>query len=579
MIKNFCKLVVDSGGEVLPLIVPSILTGGTGIMNPSVFVDTNGVHINLRVTNYTLYHSEGNQQFYSTYGPLVYMNPENDNHLRTTNYISLLNKDLKISDINKVDTSKFDDQTYKEAEFIGLEDGRLVKWDNKYFLCGVRRDADKTQTGRIEMSEVDLSDPTKIVEINRYRLEPPTQGSKCEKNWMPILDMPYHFVKWTNPLEVIKVYPEEGRTETVILHHDFITGIGDIRGGSQVVTIGEYRMCIIHEVNLFNSLTKQKDAKYTHRIVVWDLEWNFVCLSEPFSFMQGEIEFCCGLAVYGKDLLITFGFQDNAAYLLKMSINILKSLGINLEIKQPIIENKFEPVYCITHDKFKSRQANIKNQFKKLGLTDINFVIADTKSDSEIKVTGKYVASLDRPTLLAIASHLRTIKQWYDESDSPYAIFLEDDALLDSMKYWSFKWHDFVVGLPKDWDCIQMSCVRGDLNEIKLRGRKWDDWSVTAYMLTREYAGRLINQYIKGDALLLEIPDSDVQPLAENLIYYLGNIYIISLFTEDVNFKSTSNGSVLVDEHKPNHVESAMFINEWWKNNGLITNLKDLLCL
>jgi FkbM family methyltransferase len=34
--------------------------------------------------------------------------------------------------------------------------------------------------------------------------------------------------------------------------------------------------------------------------------------------MGGEIEFCCGLTEWGDDLLISFGFQDNAAYILKM---------------------------------------------------------------------------------------------------------------------------------------------------------------------------------------------------------------------------------------------------------------------
>ena len=577
MIKNFCKLVVDVGGNIIPLIVPSTLTGGTGIMNPSVFVDTNEIYINLRVTNYTLYHSEGNQQFYSTYGPLVYMNPENDNHLRTDNYLALLDKDLKISKLSKIDTVKFDHQICHEAEFIGLEDARIVKWDDKYFICGVRRDTEVTGIGRIEMSEINLTNSDKVIEVKRYRLEPPKTGSKCEKNWMPILDMPYHFVKWTNPLEVIKVFPEEGKTETVILHHDYQTGIGDIRGGSQVITLGDYRMCVIHEVNLFSSLLKQKDAKYIHRFVVWDLDWNFICFSEPFTFLGGEIEFCCGMAIHNDDLLMTFGFQDNASYLLKMPISALKLIGIDLEIKLSVPENKFAPVYCVTHEKFKARQFHMKHQFKKLGITDVNFVVGTTKIDSDIVVTGKWMHTLDQPTLFAVASHLRAIKKWYDESNSPYAIFLEDDASLDSMKYWSFVWHDFVVGLPKDWDCIQLSCVRENLSEIKLKKRLWDDWSVMAYMLTREYAGKLINQYIKKDCLLLEIPNTEIQPLAENIIYCLGNTYTIPLFTEDTHLKSTSHGTVLKEEYKPNHLESATFISEWWKQNGLTTNLKDLL--
>jgi FkbM family methyltransferase len=42
--------------------------------------------------------------------------------------------------------------------------------------------------------------------------------------------------------------------------------------------------------------------------------------------MDTQIEFCCGLAKKGKDLLISFGYQDNAAYILKMPNKVLDLL-------------------------------------------------------------------------------------------------------------------------------------------------------------------------------------------------------------------------------------------------------------
>jgi hypothetical protein len=35
--------------------------------------------------------------------------------------------------------------------------------------------------------------------------------------------------------------------------------------------------------------------------------------------MEGKVEFCCGLTPYQDDFLITFGFQDNASYLLRVN--------------------------------------------------------------------------------------------------------------------------------------------------------------------------------------------------------------------------------------------------------------------
>jgi FkbM family methyltransferase len=309
--QNLAKQVIQSGGSITPLIIPSDLTNGTGLMNPSIYVDNGKLILNLRHVNYTLYHCEGEQLFANRWGPLSYLNPENDIHLRTTNWLCELNDDLTIKSWNKVDTSKLDVEPV--WEFIGLEDGRLVRWDNKLYLCGVRRDTKTNGEGRMELSELN-----KHKEVKRSRIEPPNDpNSYCEKNWMPVIDMPYHFIKWANPTEVVKVNPKTNTSETVILKE----GVGlhqNLRGGSQVIPYGDDRICIIHEVDLWKNKLEQKDAKYTHRLVIWDKDWNIKHVSESFSFMDGEIEFCCGLAEYKGDLLITFGFQDNAAYILKV---------------------------------------------------------------------------------------------------------------------------------------------------------------------------------------------------------------------------------------------------------------------
>ena len=40
--------------------------------------------------------------------------------------------------------------------------------------------------------------------------------------------------------------------------------------------------------------------------------------------MEAKIEFACGLAKRNNDIFITFGFQDNAAYVLKTDVNVVK---------------------------------------------------------------------------------------------------------------------------------------------------------------------------------------------------------------------------------------------------------------
>ena len=92
MEKNLCSKVLSLGGDIVPLVVPSEQTRGTGLMNPSIFNDNGQLYVNIRHINYTLYHSEGNQLFQNRWGPLAYLHPENDIHLKTNNIINYGNQ-------------------------------------------------------------------------------------------------------------------------------------------------------------------------------------------------------------------------------------------------------------------------------------------------------------------------------------------------------------------------------------------------------------------------------------------------------------------------------------------------------
>lgn len=330
--RNLAKKILENGGSIIPLIIDPKDSKGLGLMNPSILVEQTKILLNLRNINYTLYHCEGQQLFNNRWGPLSYLHPENDMHLRTWNYMCELNPEtLEIQRYWLTDTKDFDKEPL--WDFVGLEDARLFRWEGKLFQCGVRRDTTPNGVGRMELTELlEIEDSeltegkSKYKEISRTRIEPPGASTYCEKNWMPVLDMPWHFVKWTNPTQVVKVNPKTGQSETVFLGKSVIPNVRDFRGGSQVIPWRDYRICLLHEVNLFNNKLQQKDATYWHRFIVWDKNWNIVSMSEPFSFMDGEIEFGCGMAFYRGDLLVTFGFQDNAAFILRIPESMIEEV-------------------------------------------------------------------------------------------------------------------------------------------------------------------------------------------------------------------------------------------------------------
>jgi len=317
---NLVQRAVLNGGKLAPILIKEGSNKGTGLMNPSVFIDDDGdILVNLRHVNYSLYHSEKNMRFPSSWGPLAYLHPEKDMNLRTYNYLCRLDKNFNMTDHCLVDTSALDSPPL--WEFVGLEDARVVQWNKKYYLIGVRRDTTTNGQGRMEYSEIKLNKKKWTAkEISRVRIPAPgDDGSYCEKNWYPIIDKPYHFVKWTSPTEIVKALPTNPpNIEQVSLKETFNVGL-DQRGGSQMIPWNNYYLSVPHEVLLWNNYLNQKNGIYRHRLCVWDKDYNLIGLSpENFSFLDADIEFCSGAAKLGDDLLLTFGFVDNAAFILKV---------------------------------------------------------------------------------------------------------------------------------------------------------------------------------------------------------------------------------------------------------------------
>lgn len=326
MYNNFVKFVLDSGGEIQPLLLESKYTNGTGIFNPSVYYDkvTDKLLVNIRHCQYTLYHAEKGI-FDSQWGPLSYLNPENDMTLTTTNYLCELNKnDLSTKTVLKIDTSKLDVKPI--WEFVGLEDVRLVRWNNILYTTGVRRDTTTHGQGRMELSGIVLTD-TSATEFSRFRI--PSTGddaSYCEKNWMPIEEMPFHYMKWCNPSEIVSVDMEAKKTNTVHMgtYKDFYK---DFRGGSQVIRLNDkYSFACVHTVSLFKSEIGAKNAIYRHCFIFWDNDWNVHKWTPEFSFLNGDIEFCTGMTRFRDDFILTFGFQDNCSFVLRVPYSSMEQI-------------------------------------------------------------------------------------------------------------------------------------------------------------------------------------------------------------------------------------------------------------
>jgi len=238
---------------------------------------------------------------------------------------------------------------------------------------------------------------------------------------------------------------------------------------------------------------------------------------------------------------------------------------------------EFPSVYYMTLDECVDRQKSIQSQFKEYGITP-KAIISKRFSESNDIVIGKYLHELNEGTAGCCVSHLKAIKLWYETTDENYAFFCEDDLSLESVQYWNFTWSQFIVSLPENFECVQLLTIRKDFQTFELRERQWDDWGATAYLITRQYAKKLIDIYIKEDTFNLEIPNFEIMPLIENILFITGKTYTIPLFVENIEFDSTFTKDQDDDVNsgqKNNHKIAHSIVLNYWKSKMKKYNIVD----
>ena len=323
--KTLSKQIIEYGGEIKPLDLKIFNRPLHGYFNPSIFNDQGSLYLNLRSCDYTIFHSEKGSTFLYN-NSLNYFGVEGKSTFTTKNYFAYIStKYLKPEFGCVVVTDEFDKEP--QWRFTGLEDARLVKWDGKFYLCGTRRDTESTGIGRMELSEI-VVEHAYSKEVKRYRIPTPGDDSSyCEKNWMPIVSKPYHFVKWTNPTEVVKYDINTNKCQTVVLKEESDKLSNNLRGGSQIIDWGEeHYLGIVHQS--YHSYDDQNrfDNEYKQQFILWDSEWNIVKYSPQFSVMGAKIEFISSLTICYGDVIITFGHQDNSSYILRVSQNFVEEI-------------------------------------------------------------------------------------------------------------------------------------------------------------------------------------------------------------------------------------------------------------
>ena len=141
---------------------------------------------------------------------------------------------------------------------------------------------------------------------------------------------------------------------------------------------------------------------------------------------------------------------------------------------------------------------NIFDQFKNYNVSYnlCNFRKHDEYYPDKIIETNQCV---DKSRIGTLLGFIKMIKYWVDNSESQYAFFGEDDLNIDVCKYWNFKWDEFFREVPKDFDVLQICVIKEPRDlpflETFLHKKHVQDWCVTGFILTRQYAEALVSDY------------------------------------------------------------------------------------
>lgn len=213
------------------------------------------------------------------------------------------------------------------------------------------------------------------------------------------------------------------------------------------------------------------------------------------------------------------------------------------------------PIYYINLDGQPERKKYMEDQFKYWEIEDYTRISAYDGREDDLSdiIKGSYPSDVTSGEIGCITSHLKAIHHWYNTSNTPYAIIMEDDCNIDIAKYWNFTWQDFIARAPYAWDVIQLAIIStGDIS-VPIHNRFVNNFSTACYVITRHHAKKLIDLHITENGKYKL--DIGVKPrcVADDAIYNSGVTYSVPLFLYSLKLGSSIHPEHIDAFHKNSH--------------------------
>jgi len=330
----------------------------------------------------------------------------------------------------------------------------------------------------------------------------------------------------------------DGEAHSLVIMEAFAAGLG--------VVISEYARANLDLDKKFITLIPEKKIK-------------------DIDYVEGQIIRNREYSIKHRDEIREYGKQFAWKKMLKEHYlpSIEKLIAEKPKIDLPLYsgdKNKsayklknFGPLYYINLDGQPERDAAMQSMCKYWELNPTRISAFDGRNSSLNHILeGSHDIGISSGEVGCVTSHLKAIKQWYETTDTPYAIFAEDDVSFDTARFWKFTWDEFVEKLPYDWDVVQLAIINPGVVYASMHARWVNDFSTACYMITRHHAKKLIEHHCVGDKFRLD-QGVKPRPVADDLIYNCGRTYAIPLFHYKIELGSSIHPEHIEVFHKGSH--------------------------
>jgi GR25 family glycosyltransferase involved in LPS biosynthesis len=173
---------------------------------------------------------------------------------------------------------------------------------------------------------------------------------------------------------------------------------------------------------------------------------------------------------------------------------------MNINIKK--FFDKIDIIYWINLDRAEDRRNNMENILKDFPVENQRISALDGKTIMELS---DYFISdnFNRSSVeyACMYSHFKSILTFY-ESQKDYALILEDDILLDYVKYWDKSVSEIINNAPKDWEIILLG-----YSYIKPLVDEYTPWydigGAFSYIINKKGAEKFIKDAYKNNKFSL----------------------------------------------------------------------------